>query len=201
MSNNKTKRMIGIAMLASVAFVLSQFSFPLLPGVPFLKVDFSDIPVLIGMSLYGPGGGIFIAFLRSLLHYVQTGGEAGIPIGDSAAFIASVALTLPIYYSLKRNSQSLLHKAIGGAAGTFLLTLAMVLLNWLVLAPAYMAVMNFSVGPIREYITLAVVPFNLLKGPIVSVAFFAVYAKLQPWLERNSKKLGLEKEKKLAVKK
>lgn len=192
MNNSKTKRMIGIAMLASVAFVLSQLSFPILPGVPFLKIDFSDIPVLIGMYLYGSGGGILVAFIRSLMHYVQTGGEAGIPLGDSAAFIASVAFSLPFHFLLRRKGEALKSKIVASAAGTISLTVVLSILNWVVLAPAYMALMNFSVGPIREYLLLAVIPFNLLKGPIVSVVFFAVNAKLQPWMKKNRKKLGMK---------
>ncbi|WP_343754219.1 ECF transporter S component, partial [Alkalibacterium iburiense] len=94
MTNNKTKRLVGIAMLASLAWIISMLSFPLLPGVPFLKVDFSDLAILFGMYVYGPLAGVAIAFIRSLLSYAQTGGEMGFPIGDTAAFIASLSFTL-----------------------------------------------------------------------------------------------------------
>ena len=67
MSNNKTQKLVGIAMLASIAWVVSMLSFPLLPGAPFLKVDFSDLAVLFGMYVYGPAAGVTIAFIRSLL--------------------------------------------------------------------------------------------------------------------------------------
>lgn len=198
MSNSKTKRMVGIAMLASVAFVISQFSFPILPAVPFLKIDFSDVPVMIGMYMYGPGRGILIAFLRSLIHYAQTGGEAGIPIGDAAAFIASVSYTLPLYFLLKKQGTSFKNKVIASAAGTLTLTVVLSLLNWVVLAPLYMALMNFDVGPMREYLLLAVIPFNLLKGPIVAAAFFAVSAKLYPWIAKNKKRFGISQKERIA---
>ena len=97
MVDKRTRQVVIVGILAALAWVISSFSFPLLPWAPFLKVDFSDIPILLGMYIYGPLTGIAIAAFRSLLSYVTTGGELGFPIGDTAAFIASIAYTLPIY--------------------------------------------------------------------------------------------------------
>ncbi|WP_027107505.1 ECF transporter S component [Lacticigenium naphthae] len=199
MQNSKTKKLVGIAVLASMAFVLAQLSFPILPAASFLKVDFSDVPVILGMFLYGPVSGIVIAFIRSLLHYVQTGGELGIPIGDTTAFIASIVYTLPIYYIVKNHYSGIKSKIAATVSATLSLTIVLSFLNWAVIAPAYMAVMGFDVGSMRNYLLLAVVPFNLLKGPMVAFAFFAVYSKLKPWIDKNKKKLGIKKRTKLNI--
>lgn len=188
MSNSKTKKLVGVAMLASLAWVISMLSFPVLPGSPFLKVDFSDLAVLFGMYVYGPGAGIAIAFIRSLLSYVQKGGEMGFPIGDSAAFIASVSYTLPIYLILMKYGSTLKDKIAGIVSSTLSLTVMMSVLNWLIIAPAYMAVMGFDVGPMRTYLMLAVVPFNLIKGILVGLVFYVAYAKMKPWLDKTKKK-------------
>ena len=179
----KTKKMIGIALLASLAFVISYFSFPILPLVTFLKIDFSDLPILAGTLFYGPVSGILIAFIRSFLHYLMTGGELGFPIGDGAAFIASVALLIPIYYALinKPNKKRRNH-VIASVLGTLSLTTALTLLNWVILVPAYSYVLNFDVGPMRTYLLLGVIPFNLIKGLIVCSVFFSVFPKIQPFL-------------------
>lgn len=183
----KTKKMVGIALLASLAFVISYFSFPILPLVPFLKIDFSDLPILAGTLYYGPLPGIFIAFIRSFLHYLTTGGEAGFPIGDSAAFLASVAFLLPIHFVLtnqvakKRRTQ-----IVASLLATVSLTTVLTVLNWFVLIPAYKYVLSFDVGPIRPYLVAGVIPFNLLKGVIVSVAFFSLFPKIQPLLMKNN---------------
>ncbi|MER2063151.1 MAG: ECF transporter S component [Alkalibacterium sp.] len=188
MSNSKTKKLVGIAMLASLAWVISMLSFPVLPGSPFLKVDFSDLAVLFGMYVYGPAAGITIAFIRSLLSYAQKGGEMGFPIGDTAAFIASVSYTLPIYLILIKYGSSFKYKAAGIISSTLSLTVMMSVLNWLFIAPAYMAVMGFDVGPMRTYLMLAVVPFNLIKGILVGPVFFVAFNKLKPWLDKTKKK-------------
>lgn len=184
MADKRTRQVVIVGILAALAWVISSFSFPLLPWVPFLKVDFSDIPVLLGMYIYGPLTGIAIAAFRSLLSYVTTGGELGFPIGDTAAFIASVAYTLPIYFAITRFKTKAKQSVIGGVAATLSITSVLTVLNWLVIAPLYVRVMGFSVGPMREYLTVSVIPFNLAKGILVSIIFFVIFYKLYDYLEK-----------------
>jgi riboflavin transporter FmnP len=185
MQTSNTKKMVGIAMLAALATILISFGFPIIPGVSFLKVDFSDIPVLIGMFLYGPVGGTMVAFIRSLLHYIQTGGDAGYPIGDTASFIASVAYTLPIYLIMKSKVNNTKTIIFANIVGSLSLAVILSLVNYFFLLPLYLKVLNFSVGPIRDYILMGVIPFNIIKGAIVSTVFIMLYAKLKTWLQRN----------------
>lgn len=185
MQTSNTKKMVGIAMLAALATILISFGFPIIPGVSFLKVDFSDIPVLIGMFLYGPVGGTMVAFIRSLLHYIQTGGDAGYPIGDTASFIASVAYTLPIYLIMKSMVNNTKTIIFANIVGSLSLAVILSLVNYFFLLPLYLKVLNFSVGPIRDYILMGVIPFNIIKGAIVSTVFIMLYAKLKTWLQRN----------------
>lgn len=184
MVEQRTRKMVTVGILAALAWVVSQFSFPLLPWAPFLKIDFSDIPILLGMYIYGPMSGIAIAAVRSLLSYVTTGGEAGFPIGDTAAFIATLSYTLPIYYVIRNNKPTKKQAVLGGTVATLSLTGILAVLNWLVIAPLYVTVMGFSVGPMREYLTASVMPFNLLKGVFVSVIFFVAFFKLHHYLEK-----------------
>ena len=136
MIEQRTKKVTMIGILAAVAWVVSQFSFPLLYWSPFLKVDFSDIPILLGMYVYGPLSGIAIAAIRSLLSYITSGGEAGFPIGDTTAFIGTLSLTLPIYYMIK-NKGSDKKVYFSRNYGDNILTITMTILNWLVVAPLY----------------------------------------------------------------
>lgn len=186
MQTRNTKKMVGVAILGAMSFILINFSFPLVPGVSFLKVDFSDMPSIIGMFLYGPVGGIAIAFIRSLLHYVQTGGDAGFPIGDATSFIASIAYLLPLYAVVRAKGTSLKGLILGSAAGTIVLTIVLSVLNYYVVAPLYMMVLNFDVGPMINYVLYGVLPFNIAKGFLISVVFIVLFGKLKPWLLRNS---------------
>lgn len=183
MIEKRTKKLTLIGILAAMAWVISLFSFPLLYWVPFLKIDFSDIPILLGMYLYGPFSGIAIAAIRSLLSYVASGGEAGFPIGDTTAFIATIVYTLPIYYLIKDRKLNRKKIFMGSGIAVVTLTLTMTVLNWLVVAPLYMRVMGFNVGPIREYLALSVIPFNLAKGTLVAAIFFPIFYQLRSYLD------------------
>lgn len=186
MQTSNTRKMVGIAILGAMSFILINFSFPLVPGFSFLKVDFSDMPSIIGMFLYGPMGGIAIAFIRSLLHYVQTGGEAGVPIGDAASFLASVAYLLPLYAVVRSKGTSFKSLIMGSIAGTLSLTIILSVLNFYVIAPLYMIVLNFDLGSIPQYVLYGILPFNLAKGFLVSVVFILLFGKLKPWILKNS---------------
>lgn len=184
MIDKRTRKIVVVGILAALAWIISRFTFPLLPWAPFLKIDFSDVPILLGMYVFGPMAGIAIAGVRSLLSYVMSGGEAGFPIGDAAAFLATLSYTLPIYYMIKDRKPNMKSTILSSSLGTLSLTAVLSLLNWAFIAPMYMYVMGFSVGPMREYLTISVIPFNLLKGIFVSVVFFAVYYKLYDYLEK-----------------
>ena len=54
MKNTRVQKMVAVAMFAAIALVLQYFAFPIMPAFSFLKIDFSDIPVLISMFLFGP---------------------------------------------------------------------------------------------------------------------------------------------------
>lgn len=183
MSGSKVYRLVGIALLAAVGFVLMNFGLPLF--FPFLKLDLSDLTVLLGGLIYGPVGGIAVAFIRSLLHYIFTGAGVVNLVGDLAAFIASVGFMLPVVFALKRH-QDVPHQLVGLGLGTLSLTVIMSLLNWVAIMPVYMAVMNFHLGmSITKYVLIGVIPFNLVKGVVVSLVFFALARALMPWLSRH----------------
>ncbi len=183
MIEKRTKKLTIVGILAAMAWIISFFSFPLLYWAPFLKVDFSDIPIILGMYVYGPLPGIGIAAIRSLLSYAASGGEAGFPIGDTTAFIATISYTLPIYYLIKGRKPQGKKSIFASALATISLTITMAILNWLVVAPLYMRVMGFSVGPIREYLTISVIPFNLAKGLLLSFVFFPLFYQVRAYLE------------------
>ncbi|WP_179395364.1 ECF transporter S component [Lacticaseibacillus absianus] len=188
MSGSKVHRLVGVALLAAVGFILQMFlAFPILPAFPFLKLDLSDLTVLLGGLLYGPVGGVMVAFVRSLLHYVLTGGGVINLIGDAASFVASCGFMWPVV-ALMKNKNSIGRQLTGLIGGTLSLTVIMSVLNLVLIMPAYLAVMNFQLGmSTAKYVLIGVVPFNLIKGVVVSVVFFALAKALMPWLEKQQR--------------
>jgi len=201
MVNTNTKRMVTLALLSAMAFVLSLIKIPIIPAAPFLTLDFSDIPIFFGMYVFGPAGGAIIAFIRSILQYVSTGGEAGFPIGATASFIASLSMIFPLYYIVTSKKMNLKNKIVAALTSSISLTIVLSLVNYFFVLPAYLLVMGFDVGSVREYILFALVPFNMIKGVLVSSVIFIMLPRMKSWLDKVRAEMGREKSNKYHLEK
>ena len=73
MQHTTLHRLVGIALLGASAYILMLVEFPILPIAPWMKIDFSDIPILIGLFLFGVGGAFVITIIKLLLHSAMMG--------------------------------------------------------------------------------------------------------------------------------
>ena len=187
--------MIGV--LSAIAVVLMLFDIPLgfLPS--FYKIDFSEVPVMIGSFALGPVAGVMIEFIKILLNLLINGTDTA-GIGELANFFIGCSIVVPasIIYSRKKTKEG---AVLGLVIGTLLLTIVGSLLNAYVLLPAYGAAfhmpidrliamgtaINPSINSMSTFILLAVVPFNLLKGVLVSIITILLYKKLSPIIKGN----------------
>lgn len=192
MGVSRLNRVIIVAMLAAVSFVLLFIGFPVLPGFPFLKVDFANVPILIGTVLFGPWWGMATAGIAGLLDIIfKDANPVGI-LGVIANWMAAALYVLPIYY-WTRGSESLDHKkrdrklVMGIIIGTLLMTLIMSLANLFILLPLYMKLASFQISiSTLKMVLFGVVPFNLIKGIIVGIVIVLVYFRLIPILRKNA---------------
>lgn len=192
---SKVKMMVEIAMLGAIATVLMLFEIPLPFAPAFYQIDLSEVPILIGCFSMGPLAGAAIEFLKILLNFLINGTiTAG--VGELANFIVGCALVLPAgfiykYHKTKKNAM------IGMAAGTAAMTIVGGFMNAFVLLPLYAAAfggidaiigmgsdVNSAVSGMSGFIMLIVVPFNLLKGIIVSIVTLLLYKYISPILEK-----------------
>lgn len=188
------KALVKIGMLAAVAIVLMLFEIPLPFAPSFYKIDFSEVPVLIGCFAMGPIAGAMIEFVKILLNFIMTGTQTA-GVGELANFAVGCALCVPAGVIYKRN-RSRKSAVIGMAVGTLTMTVTGCLLNAYLLLPAYAAAfgmpidalvaMGTAVNPavtgLPTFVMLAVAPFNLIKGILVSLIVFFVYKKISPIL-------------------
>ena len=164
-----TRKLAYIAILSAVSFLLLYFSFPLIPAADFLKVDFSILPVLIALVIFDFKSAIGVLLLRSLLKLLLNNGGPGSMIGLPMNFVALGVFVWGLSYFWKKNLTSK-NYILGSVLGTILLTVAMVVLNYIYAVP--------FIG-LYKYLFAMVVPFNLLEGLIFSVAFALIYAPLK----------------------
>lgn len=71
-SVNKTRKLVGTAMLSAVGAILMYIGIKL-PFMPsFITLDMADLPALIGSFAYGPARAPVICVLKNLLHPAYT---------------------------------------------------------------------------------------------------------------------------------
>lgn len=193
--NIRSLTMIG--MLSAIAVVLMLFDIPLgfLPS--FYEIDLSEVPVLIGSFALGPVAGIMIELIKILLNLMINGSDTA-GIGEVANFLIGCALVVPssmIYFKKKTRKAAV----SGLAIGTLFLIVTGSLLNAYLLLPTYavafhmpidgLIAMGTAVNPainsMTTFILLAVAPFNLIKGIVVSVITILLYKKLSPIIKGN----------------
>lgn len=186
-SHLRIQRLVGIACLAALAFILMLFEFPIIPFASYLKIDFSDVPVLIGGYIYGPFSGVMIALLKCLIHAMVHGFSVGELIGVFSDFVSSLALLLPFSLVWRRPQWSFKKQLLVGIiTATAVLTIIMSLLNLWVLTPLYMAVWNWkSTLPVAELVAVGVLPFNIIKGLLVTAVFSLIAIRIKPWLDQH----------------
>ncbi|KRN02564.1 hypothetical protein FD13_GL001787 [Levilactobacillus senmaizukei DSM 21775 = NBRC 103853] len=180
------RAMVLMALFAGIATVLMFVSVPILPYVSYMKLDISDLFVLLGMGIFGPAGGVAIAAIKELLYFILTGFNLQNFIGILTAFVADVAFILPIGWILKRSTNSLQRQVVAVVVATISLTVILSLANWWVVTPLYLKLFGFSLGmPVKQLVLTGVVPFNLIKGIVLGVLFILLNRRLGPWIEKH----------------
>jgi riboflavin transporter len=187
MKKFSVKAMVSIGMLSSISYVLMLLNFPLPPFPKFLMVDFSDIPALIAALIFGPAAGILVELIKNMLDYFMTGSETGVPVGHAANFVAGVLFILPTYYIYQR-LKTKKGMTFALVAGTVSMAILMSVLNYYVFLPAYTIFLNMPAmsGPeTRQLIVAGILPFNIVKGILMSIVFMLMFSRMMTWIERQ----------------
>ena len=191
---NKTRRMAYIAIFSVLAAVLMFFEVPLFFAPSFYEIDFSEVPVLISTFYLGPVAGVTTDLLKSVLKLLLKGTSTAF-VGDFANFVIGCSFVLPasILYHTKKSKGT----AIGGMAlGTACMTVFGSAFNAFYLIPTYSTLfgmpleaivgmgtaVNSSINSVTTLVLFAVVPFNLLKGVLVSIITFLLYKRVEKLL-------------------
>lgn len=173
-----TRKMTVTAMFSAIAMILHVLDFTV-PFAPFFyKLDFSELPVLIGAFAFGPVTGVVIEAVKILLKLLIKGTSTAF-VGDLANFVIGCSFILPastIYYFKKSKKSAV----TGCIVGTLILTLFGTAFNAVYLLPAFsklygtpldeIMAMGAAVNPlvtegsITSFVACCVAPMNLLKG-------------------------------------
>ncbi|PAK86088.1 ECF transporter S component [Lentilactobacillus parakefiri] len=181
-----TARLVEMSVFAGLSYVLMFLSVPIIPIVPYMRLDLADMPILLGTVLFGPVGGMTIAGLKALLYWVTTGADVINFIGVGSSLVSSLVL-IWTYYLADR----LLSFAKGWKKAALMvlmmattLTIIMSLTNWLGVIPLYMNLIGMKLGfPLATVILAGVVPFDFIKGIVVGTVFYLIKNSFLPRLK------------------
>ena len=196
----KTHRLAVSAMLTAGAAVLQvlEFSIPLVPS--FIKLDFSDLPALLGTFSLGPVYGVAIQLVKNLLH-LPFGSSAG--VGELSNFILGAVFVF-VAGAIYKHSKSRKSALVGSVAGAAAMALISIITNYFIVYPAYVVLYNLPLDAIvgmYEAILGGVshvptenalfncllvfnIPFTLAKGLLDTALCFLIYKPLSPLLHR-----------------
>lgn len=189
------KTMTKVAIMGAVSFIIMNFEFPLPMFVPFLKLDFSDVPAMLGSFALGPWAGVGIQLVKNLLKAIFNSHTA--MVGELANFVTGSLLVFPAGFVYNRG-KNLRNAVFGMILGIIAMSTAMSIANYLVMIPFYAMIFNVpldviinmgnAINPkivdLKTLVLFSALPFNILKGLIVSCITFILYKKLSPILKR-----------------
>ncbi len=171
------KRMVLIAMLAAVAYILVFVI--RIPVVLFLKYEPKDVIITIGGFLLGPWASLLCSLIVSLLEMVTVGSETG-PIGALMNFLSSCCFACTAAFIYKKK-HTLSGAVLGLGAGAFTMVGVMMLWNWLI-TPLYMGVPRQAV---ESLLLPAFLPFNALKAGLNAALTLGLYKPLVTALRKT----------------
>lgn len=190
-----TRVMVKISVLAVISFILMFFEVALVwLAPPFMKLDISDLPALIGAFSLGPMAGVIIELLKNILNLLVEGSTTA-GVGELANFVVGSAFAYTagaIYYRDKTFKNAI----IGLGLGTIVMTIVISVANYYVMFPFYAKLfgmpleqlvemgtaINGRIVDMKSMVIFAIVPFNIVKGIMLSALTILIYKRVSPIL-------------------
>lgn len=203
MRNEKTKKLVTIAFLGAIAYLLMLLKFPLPFMPPFMDFDLAAIPELLATLLYGPLSGIGVVTVKLLIK-IATVGSGSMFTGEIQNFILSSSFVLPVWF-VYRKKQTNYSLSLGITAGVFFTTFVACLSNIYFIIPFYSRLYGLSmeavikmtqavnpyVDSVPKLVMLGIIPFNLIKLGVNASIVVVLFKKLSVIFNRRRETHGV----------
>lgn len=185
------RRPAYIGIFAAMAALLMYFELPLPFAPSFYQIDLSEVPVLICSFSLGPVAGVVCELAKIILKLLLKGTTTAF-VGDFANFVVGCSFVLPatiIYHRCKTKKGAL----VGMVAGTVVMSLFGSFFNAVYLLPAFSVLyglpldqlvamgtaVNGMINSVSTMALFAVLPFNVVKGAVVSLLTTLLYKRVE----------------------
>lgn len=192
-----TRKIVVIGLFSALSAVLMVLDIPMPFTPPFYKLDFSELPALIGAFAFGPVAGVMIEFIKIVLKLIIKGTSTAF-VGELANFLVGVSFILPasLIYLIKKSRKT---AVIASLTGTIIMTVFGTVLNAVYLLPTFARLygmpldaliamgtdVNSHIVNITTFVIFAVAPLNIIKGLSVSIITMLVYKRLSPIIKER----------------
>lgn len=181
MKNQKLHKLVLIAVMSAISTVIYLIfpEIPLVPGVDYLKLDFSDIPALVASFTAGPSAGIGVEVIKNALHLFRTTtvgiGEI-MNIGIGSAMVLSLSLFSKLFARIMKKDKMHAGVYYTSAVCTLVVT---VFAGWLcnaVFTPVYFWLMGIEGTPAMVFAGVwGSTALNVVKAAFNILPFYPLY--------------------------
>ncbi len=165
-----TRMLAGTAIFTAIAYGVSFLEFALFPAsvVPFLKLDFSNVFIMLAGFMYGPIAALFAGVIKELLCLI---GTSTFGVGQIANMLIILIYVIPpsLVYAFKKGIKIVV---ISLACSCVLQTVTALLVNKFITFPMY------GMSQVFDSALWLIVAFNAIKSVSVSVITIVLYKRV-----------------------
>ena len=193
-----------IAVFGALAGALMFLEIPLFFAPSFYEIDLSEIPIMICTFYLGPVAGVTTELVKILVKLLLKGTSTAF-VGDFANFVVGCTFVLPasMLYHAKKTKRVALYGCI---LGTACMTAFGSLFNAVYLLPKFAQLfgmpldaiigmgtrVNGAITSVSTLVLFAVVPFNLVKGVIITLLTFLLYKRVEKYIFQRTEHMPRE---------
>ena len=176
-SRMNVRTLTSLAMLTAISYVVMLLS-KMLPQISgFLQLDLKDTVICVGGFVFGPLAAAIVSIVVAVVE-MFTYSDTGI-IGCIMNVLATVAFCCTASFIYKKHHTKK-GAVLGLAVGTVVLTIVMILWNFLI-TPIYMKIPR---DVVTGMIPTVFLPFNLVKGGLNMAVILLIYKPVVNALRR-----------------
>lgn len=180
-NKNKTLTITMVGIVAAFSSVIYMFfpEIPIVPGVSYLKIDFSDFPALLLGVVMGPVEGLAVGVIKNIVHLARTTtfgiGEI-MNVGIIAAMIFSLNGFSKLFSKLFKKDRLAPIPYFSAAAVTIVVT---ILSGWVlngIFTPIFFAISGIPITSASVFAGVwGSTLLNTVKGALNVLPFYPVY--------------------------
>ncbi len=196
MSNKRRKKIFNltaVGLMTAIATVIYMVfpEVPIVPGVDYMKVDFSDFPAILTGVLLGPVQGILVEVVKNIIHLART---TTVGIGEIMNVIIGSSMILSMSLSVKGFKKVFKSKKINFkiyiCSSVITVTIA-IITGWIaniVFTPIFYKLMGFPL--VSETYWAGVwgsTTLNAIKSAFNIIPFFPIYFALENTIKKYTR--------------